>query len=70
MTVQKRAALGVGTFALGMFMGLSTGMAGAANGPSGYEGQPGHQAGGGSKVCSPGQHGNPAPGFKPASCKR
>lgn len=42
----------------------------------GYEGHPGNQGGqpggggndGGSKQCSPGQHGNPAPGFKPGSC--
>ena len=24
---------------------------------------------GGQKVCAPGQHGNPHPGFKPGSCK-
>lgn len=42
----------------------------------GYEGQPGNQGGGGhngndgggSTTCSPGQQGNPKPGFKPGSC--
>ncbi len=64
MLTRNKVTVAIATFSLGTFMGLSTGMAGADPGPGNS-----HKAGG-SKVCSPGQQGNPAPGFKPGGCKR